>query len=119
MSAYPKKNKSKEVSVVRVGNHIEVHFEYDPKIVSVMRTYKGWYRGQPVKHWQFKPHMETEIIEALKKKGFFVRIFSKNPPKKKKPDPFAEKDVISVYGKCKKCGEHGFVGKDGLCTRCK
>jgi len=32
---------------------------------------------------------------------------------------FEEPDVISVLGKCKKCGKGAFIDRDGLCTQCK
>lgn len=33
-------------------------------------------------------------------------------------DPFKDKDIISVLGNCKKCGEYGFINKEGLCVKC-
>jgi len=32
---------------------------------------------------------------------------------------FDEPDVVSVLGKCKKCGKVLFIDEDGLCTQCK
>lgn len=38
---------------------------------------------------------------------------------KKDIDYFADKDVISVLGTCKKCRNYTFVNKKGLCRKCE
>ena len=38
--------------------------------------------------------------------------------KKKGIDYFKDKDVVSVMGNCKKCGNYRSISKDGLCVRC-
>jgi len=121
------RKKVREVSLVRRGRHVEFHFDYDPKIVTVMRRYKGWFRSSPTRHWQFKPEMEKEVINELKAKGYRVRVFTekdkaeKSVPKKKRkePDPFADKDVLAVLGYCKKCKEYTWINKEKICVRCK
>ena len=100
------KPKSKVVTIVRTERHIEVHFEYDQKIIDIMHRFRGWFRPGPPRYWQFKPHMENEIIQALKEKKYFVRVFSSTG-----------KDE-GILGFCKICGAYSWLKKD-KCEKCR
>ncbi len=109
-----------KVSIVRVEGKksIEVHFDFDPSIVEIMRAYQGRYQPYPVKHWTFPEIRQGEIIHALKSKGFHPRIElhqKKESSNWKYPDG---PDVVSVLSKCRKCGQMAFVNKDRICGRC-
>jgi len=110
---------------IRKGEKIiRVHFMYNPDLIDIMREHKGWWFRKE-KAWQFPLWKLEQLYDDLKKNHYNVEITKLiEKPKKKdknqtKIDYWADKDVISVYGKCKKCGQGGFVGKNGLCVRCK
>ena len=97
---------------------------WNPDLVEIMRDHKGWwYRKE--KCWQFPLWKLEPLYEELTKKQYSVEITKllekskKEKTKQVKIDYWKDKDVIGVYGTCKKCGGGGFIGKDGLCTKCK
>jgi len=112
---------------IRKGEKIiRIHFMWNPDLVEIMRDHKGWwYRKE--KCWQFPLWKLEPIYDELTSKHYSVEITKLiEKPKKKdknqtklKIDYWKDKDVIQVYGKCKKCGQGGFIDKNGLCTRCK
>jgi len=104
---------------------IRVHFMYNTDLVDIMQEHKGWFFRKE-RCWQFPLWKLQPIYDELTAKHYSVEI-TKLVEKPKKVDNqtllemnvWQDRDVVVVYGKCKKCGENVFINKDGLCTRCK
>ncbi len=109
------KPKVYEVTVVRTlgKNIVEVYFEYDDRLVNLMRRLKGRYRKTPFKHWEFLQSKEQEVIDTIRKARYKVTIIQKQ---QEFPD---EPEIIEKLGVCPTCGRYGFYGRDRKCGRCR
>lgn len=107
---------------------IRVHFMYNTDLVEIMQEHEGWwYRKE--KCWQFPLWKLEALYDDLTKKMYRVEITKlvEQPKKEDKnqkkleieTNTWKDKEVLSVYGKCKKCGQGGFVNKEKLCVKCK
>ena len=105
---------------------IRIHFMWNPDLVEIMQSHKGWWFRKE-KCWQFPLWKLEPIYDELTSKHYNVEITKLiEQPKRQEQqyqrklniDYWKEKEVFSVYGKCKKCGLDGFINKDGLCNRC-
>jgi len=112
---------------IRKGERIiRIHFLWNPDLVDIMHEHRGWwYRKE--KCWQFPLWKLEPLYDELTDKHYNVEILKliekpKKEDKKQKKleiDYWKDKDTVAVYDKCKICGVTGFVGKDGICARCK
>jgi len=114
---------------IRKGEKIiRVHFMYNTDLIDIMREHGGWWFKKE-KAWQFPIGKLTEVYERLTNEKYNVQIIKleekpkipKTSFKMKKQEPFdmfKNPDVVSVGGTCKKCKQHHFIGKDGLCVEC-
>lgn len=98
---------------------------YNTDLIDIMRDHEGWWFKKE-RCWQFPLWKLEPLYDELTEKHYKVEIVKLIEDKKKERkqkkldvDYWKEKDVVSVYGTCKKCGAGGFVGKDGLCSRCR
>ncbi|GAH45483.1 unnamed protein product [marine sediment metagenome] len=114
-----------KVKIRKGERNIKVHFIYNTDLIDIMRSHRGWwFKGE--KCWQLPLWKLEPLYDELTDKHYKVEIVKLiEEPKKPKPkqqydiDYWADKDVMSVWGECKKCGRGGFVGKNELCARCK
>ena len=97
-------------------NHrIKVKFDYNRQIIYIMQKHRGYFNRRN-KTWIF-PHMRlTKIVEDLEEKHHRVKII---PDKRIKKLIWQDKNTVSVLGYCKKCKEYAFIGRDGLCVKCR
>lgn len=112
---------------IRKGEKVfRVNFMYNNDLINIMRAHNGWYFGKE-KAWQFPLWKFDKLYDELTDKRYNVKIL-KLEIKKAEPKPFVkmkfedyweDKNVVSVPGHCKKCGEWHFLGKDRLCVRCR
>ena len=111
---------------IRKGDKIiRVHFIYNTDLVDIMHDHRGWWFRQE-KAWQFPLWKLEPLYDQLTKEHYRVEITKliESPKKKSKPKPlpkidqWKEKDVMAVWGKCKKCGHVGYVNKNEICVRC-
>jgi len=109
----------KTVTFTKKKSKLIVSYEFDQTLYKIMKSNDGHYI-KIFKHWSFP----IEKLDALKKEiikaGYQVSIqIKKDDGCIVVENVFDDPDVIAVYGKCKACGAGGFVGKDGLCVRCR
>jgi len=109
------------IVIRKEGKQIKVNFSYNSDLVEIMRSHNGYFFRKE-KAWCF-PMFKLDIIrDELIKKMYQVKVTTSNvkqePKVIKKSYPFEDPTVVSVYGKCEKCGKGEFIGKDGLCVRC-
>ena len=111
------------------GNQIKLNFIYNTDLVDIMHDHKGWFFYKE-KAWVFPASKLGELRDELKRKMYIVKIIKdegqRTIPERKAPvnrtlddNVWNDKEVLFVAGKCKKCGQYGFIGKSGLCVRCK
>jgi len=112
------------VVIRKNDNKIRVHFMYNPDLIDIMREHQGWWFRKE-KCWQFPLWKFDAIYDHLKREKYSVEIRAleekKKPEKQTKLeiDYWLDKEVVSVPGNCKKCGEWHFLNKDGICVKCR
>jgi len=115
-----------KVRIEKGEKNIRVHFMYNTDLVEIMQENRGWWFRKE-KCWQFPLWKLEPLYDELTSKLYKVEITKliEKPKKEDKNqtklqiDYWKDKEVISVYGICKKCGQGNFVNKEGLCVRCK
>jgi len=115
-----------KVKIRKGEKKIRVHFMYNTDLVEIMQSHRGWWFRKE-KCWQFPLWKLEPLYDELTTKHYNVEITKLiEQPKKEdkkqsklKIDYWKDKDTVSVYGRCKKCGEIGFVDKKGICVKCK
>jgi hypothetical protein len=61
-----------DVEFVDFKTHFDVIFEYNPKIVRVMRLFRGQYLPGPPKRWRFPIIRKPYLASELRLSGFTV-----------------------------------------------
>ena len=61
-----------DIEFVDFKTHFDVIFEYNPKIVRVMRLFRGKYIPGPPKRWRFPLHRKEYLASELRLNGFTV-----------------------------------------------
>jgi len=117
---------TQKVKIRKGEKVIMIHFMYNTDLVEIMQSHNGWwYRKE--RCWQMPLWKLEALYDELTTKKYSVEITKliEQPKKEDKEqtkldiDYWEDKEVIAVLGKCKKCGQGGFVDKDSLCVRCK
>ena len=103
-----------KILINRYHNHFKVKFSYNPDIVSIMRSVKGYYIPK-TKEWSFPSYKLDAVISTLKSNGF-TNITIKQATSRF--DKKENEEVIATLGYCKKCNQLNFINKFGLCPKC-
>ena len=89
---------------------------YNNELYDVMKKHKGyWFKKE--KCWIFPEKKLDDIKSDIEKLNHKVSILGSKIEQNK--NVFDDPDVVSVFGTCKKCGEGGFVSKEGICSKCR
>jgi len=116
------------VKIIKSEKSFRVYFSYNSDLVELMKELDGWYMRSD-KAWQFKLGLFTTVVDTLKKNLYTVDIKNKNSndksistevkqEKKYNYDGFKDNEVVSIFGKCKKCKLENFVNRNKLCATC-
>jgi hypothetical protein len=110
------------VKIKKGKKSFKVYFTYNPDLVDIMKDHDGWYFKKQ-KAWTFPNKRFRKVYDDLKEEGYKVNISTEVPKPKNinvdKKKELKNKDVIAVFGTCKKCKQKNFVGEDDLCSRCR
>lgn len=109
------------IKIQTEGRHINVYFSYNTDIIEIMREHHGrWKRND--KCWTFPLTLKSKLIDTLQQKKYRVQIVSSKEAQKKQvvdsTHYFDDKDVILVWGLCKKCNQKKLIGQDCMCVKC-
>ena len=104
------------VNVRKEENRIKLNFIYNKDLYLIMKDHHGYFFKKE-KAWIFPLHKFEEIKRDLESKNYKVVVKTEN--EQTTLDAFSDPDVLSQYGICKKCGQGGFIDRNGLCTHCK
>jgi len=61
-----------DVEIVDFKNRFDVIFEYNDKIVDIMRRFQGKFNHGPPKRWEFPLHRKKDLVDEIRLSGFTV-----------------------------------------------
>jgi len=105
------------VKIYKYHNKIKVKFMFNTDLLDIMREYQGWYFKKE-RAWIFPLSKLSKLRDRLVKEMYNVDIISAEVKKPKLDKVFEDKDVVQVWGICKKCKREAFVNRKRLCNQC-